>query len=168
MVTIALTALLLGMAMSAFAQTSPTASPNAIVVPGLKNIVQTANDLGNLKTFTSLVDKAGMTDTLNTGGPYTILAPSDDAFKSIPPDTLNALSNNTPVLKSVLNNHIIQGRYTANQLLDAKKVTTIDNKTLLITPRQGSIKIGNGFIVKEDIPATNGIIQVMDTVIIPS
>ena len=161
--------MLLCLAMSAIAQTSPrAASPNATAVPGLKNIVQTADDMGNLKTFTSLVDKAGMTNTLNTGGPYTILAPSDDAFKSMPSGAYNALANNTPRLKGVLNNHIIKGRYTANQLLDAKKVTTIDNKTLVFAPRQGSVKVGNGFLIKEDIPASNGIIHVVDTVIISS
>ena len=169
MATIAVAALLLVVAGSALAQTArPTATTGATAVPGMGNLMQTADSQGNLKTFTSLVNKAGLADTLGKGGPYTVLAPSDDAFSKLPPGALNAHSGDMPRLKSALSNHIVQGKYTANQLLDAKKVTTIDGKTLTILPRQGSLMVGNGFINKEDIPASNGFIQVMDNVQIPA
>lgn len=125
--------------------------------------------MGNLNTFTSLANKAGLGDVLNTGGPYTVLAPSDDAFNRIPAGTLDALSNDTPRLKAVMRNHVLPGRYTANQILEAQKVTTIDNRTLQVVPAQGSVKVGNAFLTKEDIPAGgNNIIQVIDNVMIPS
>ena len=137
--------------------------------PALSNVLDTTGRMGNLNTFTSLANQAGLGNVLNTGGPYTILAPSDEAFNKIPPGTLNALRNDTPRLTAVMRNHVIPGRYSANQLLDAKKVTTIDNRTLQVLPRQGSVIVGNAFLTKEDTPASNNnVIHVIDNVLIPS
>lgn len=165
MITIVLAALLLSMTPAVSAQT-PTPTP----APGGNTILQTTGGMGNLNTFTSLANKAGLGDTLNTGGPYTVLAPSDDAFNKIPAGTLDALSNDPPRLNAVMRNHVLQGRYTANDLLGARKAVTVDNRTLPIVPRQGSILINNNaFLTREDIPAGgNNIVHVIDNVMIPS
>jgi uncharacterized surface protein with fasciclin (FAS1) repeats len=163
MITIVLAALLFSIAPAVSAQTATPAT-------GGNTILQTTAGMGNLNTFTSLANKAGLGDTLNTGGPYTVLAPSDDAFKKLPPGTLDALSNDAPRLKAVMRNHVLPGRHTANDILAAQKVVTLDNKVLPVVPRQGSILVNNNaFLTKEDIPAGgNNIVQVIDNVLIPS
>ncbi|CAJ36935.1 fasciclin domain-containing protein [Methanocella arvoryzae] len=159
--SVILAALLLSAAPAVIAQTATPA-------PGAGDVLQTTGAMGNLNTFTSLANQAGLGDALNTGGPYTILAPSDDAFNKMPPGTLSALSNDTPRLQAVMRNHVIPGRYTANQLLDSKQITTIDGRTIQVVPRQGSVKVGDAFLTREDTPAGNNVIHVIDNVLIPS
>ncbi|HMK45189.1 MAG TPA: fasciclin domain-containing protein [Methanocella sp.] len=164
---ITLAALLLCMSATAFAQVGKVTVTPPAKAPAQNNVYQVASSMGNLKTFTGLVDKAGLKDTLSTGGPYTVLAPNDDAFNKLPPGTINTISSNKAMMASFVKNHVIQGRYTANNLLGIRSVKTIDGKTLTIAPRQGYVKVGDSLIVKEDIPAGNGIIQVVGSVIVP-
>ena len=167
---ITLTALLLCMSASAYAQVgkvtvAPTKAP--VKAPAGNSLVQIAGTQDNLKTFNSLVDKAGLKDTLSSGGPYTILAPTDDAFAKLPPGALNLLQSNNALLVAFVKSHVVQGRYGATDLLSAKNVMTMDGKPLQILPRQGFVVVNGAQIVKEDIAASNGYIQEVDSLVVP-
>ncbi|HEY3422999.1 MAG TPA: fasciclin domain-containing protein, partial [Methanocellaceae archaeon] len=125
-----------------------------------KNLYQAAQDDGSFKTLLTAADSAGFKSTLVTGGPYTILAPTDDAFKKVPAGTLGSLVADKPKLTSVIKNHIITGKHTAAEMVSMGKVRTLDGKELKVTKASdGSVTIGNAKIVKPDIQASNGVIQ---------
>lgn len=136
-------------------------------LPVSNNIVQAATNEGNLKTFTGAVDAAGLRTELMGAGPYTIFAPTDDAFKAVPASTMNTLMTNKPQMTAVVKNHIVPGRYTIKDLRNLGYVTTLDGKKLMIQSSNGAFAVDGAHIVKNDVPAGNGIIQVVDTVMIP-
>ncbi len=133
-----------------------------------KNLYQAAQDAGSFKTLLRVADSAGFKSTLVTGGPYTILAPTDSAFSKIPAGTLGPLINDKPRLTSTIKNHIITGKHTVADLVSMGKVRTLDGKELKVTKASdGSVTIGGAKIVNPDIQASNGVIQGVDTVITP-
>lgn len=144
------------------------AAPALTMAQSQKNLYQATQDTGLYKTFLTSADSTGFKSTLTTGGPYTILAPTDDAFRKVPAGTLGSLAINRPKLTSVIKNHIITGKYSAADLLRMGKVRTLDGKELKVAKASdGSITIGNAKIVQPDIKASNGMIQGVDTLIIP-
>lgn len=156
--TMLLAAVVLCMSMPAFAQTMQTQD----------NILQTARQEGSLKTFVGAVDQAGLRDTLSSGGPYTVFIPDDKAFNRLPADKVNALMADKPKLASVLKYHVVQGRYTSADLAKKGVVTALDGNQLKITSSDHAIAVNGAKIVNQDIPAGNGIIHIIDTVILPS
>lgn len=131
------------------------------------NVLQVATAEGNLKTFTGAVDAAGMRDTLGGVGPYTIFAPTDDAFKAVDTPTMSALNADQSKMSAVLKNHVVAGRYTIKDLRNMGYVTTLDGKTLTVQSSNGAFAVDGAHIIKNDVPAGNGIIHVIDTVMIP-
>lgn len=133
-----------------------------------KNIVQVATDAGSFKTLLAAAKAANLDGTLSTGGPYTVFAPTDDAFNKLPAGTVQSLSKDKPKLTAVLKNHVVSGKYTADDLVRMGTVKTLDGKTLKITKASdGSVMVDGVKVIKSNVMASNGEIQVIDSVLVP-
>ena len=134
---------------------------------GDRNIVQTAAAAGQFTTLASLLTKAGLVDTLSTGGPFTVFAPTDAAFAKVPPATLDALAKNPALLKSVLLYHVVQGRVTAADVVKLSSAKTLEGRSLSIKVADGSVYVDQAKVTTPDVMASNGVIHVIDSVLIP-
>lgn len=130
----------------------------------VKTIVKELPKKG-FNTLTIALAKTDLREKLTTGN-YTLIAPTDNAFRDIPKAQLDALLADKEKLTAVLNNHIVEGRLTTADLKSAKPQTLAGN-VLNVTVVDGKVKINSGTIVRADIPATNGIIQGIDKLLIP-
>ena len=134
---------------------------------GEKNIVQTAVAAGEFKTLASLLTKAGLAGTLQGKGPFTVFAPTDAAFAKVPKATLAALGKNKAKLRAVLLYHVVKGRVTAAQAMKLASAKTLEGKSLSIRVRGGKVIVGGATVVKADVMASNGVIHVINKVLIP-
>ena len=134
---------------------------------GEKNIVQTAVAAGQFKTLASLLAKAGLAGTLEGTGPYTVFAPTDAAFAKVPKATLAALAKNKTKLRAVLLYHVVKGRVTAAQAMKLHSAKTLEGKSLSIRVSGGKVIVGGATVVKANVMATNGVIHVINKVLIP-
>jgi uncharacterized surface protein with fasciclin (FAS1) repeats len=132
-----------------------------------KNIVQTAQAAGNFKTLTKLVVKAGLAGTLSSSGPYTVFAPTDAAFKKVPKSTLNSLAKNRAKLRAVLLYHVVAGRVPSSQVVMLKSAKTLNGKSVRVHTAGGKVFVNNSKVTKTDINASNGVIHVVNRVLIP-
>jgi uncharacterized surface protein with fasciclin (FAS1) repeats len=130
-----------------------------------KDIVDTAVSAGSFKTLAAALTAAGLVDTLKGKGPFTVFAPTDDAFAKIPKADLDALLKDKTKLTSVLTYHVVAGKVMAADV-KAGKVKTVQGSELTIST-SGGVKVDNANVVKTDITADNGVIHVIDTVVIP-
>ncbi|MCX8060929.1 MAG: fasciclin domain-containing protein [Aquificaceae bacterium] len=130
------------------------------------NIVQTAQQAGQFKTLLTALKEAGLEDTLANKCCFTVFAPTDDAFKKIPKERLDALLKDKEALKRVLLYHVVDGKVYSKDLKEGQKVKTLQGQEATISLRGGA-KIDNANIVRTDIDASNGVIHVIDTVIMP-
>ena len=133
---------------------------------GKPNIVQTAQQAGQFKTLLTAVKEAGLEDTLANKCCFTVFAPTDEAFAKIPKDRLDALLKDKEALRKVLLYHVVEGKVYSKDLKDGQKVKTLQGQQATITLKGGA-RIDNAKIVKTDIEASNGVIHVIDTVIMP-
>jgi uncharacterized surface protein with fasciclin (FAS1) repeats len=141
---------------------------DAVVMPR-KNIVETASQAGTFGTLLAAAKAAGLVDALSGKEPLTVFAPTDEAFAKLPAGTVEELlkPENKERLASVLKYHVVAGRKLAKDVVGMKEVATLQGKAARIQIVNGSAKIDNAGIVKTDIIAGNGIIHVIDTVILP-
>ena len=153
-----LLALLTALVTPAFA--SPTAAPT-------KNIVQTAVAAGQFKTLVSLVQKAGLAGTLSGKGPYTVFAPTDAAFAKVPKATLKALAADPMKLKSVLLYHVVKGKVTAAQASKLTSAPTLEGSKIKISVKNGAVMINTAKVIKANVLASNGVIHVINAVLLP-
>ena len=130
-----------------------------------KDIVDTAVSAGSFKTLTTALTAAGLVDTLKGKGPFTVFAPTDEAFAKIPKADLDALLKDKAKLTSVLTYHVVAGKVMAADV-KAGKVKTVQGSDLTVTTA-GGVKVNNANVVKTDIVADNGVIHVIDTVVMP-
>ena len=132
-----------------------------------KDIIETAAAAGTFKTFTRALTEAGLTETLKGPGPFTVLAPNDDAFAKMPKATLDALFANKSALRDVLLYHVIAGRLTAANLsaMNGKSRKTVEGSDASITVAGTQLSVGTAIVVTPDIAAKNGIIHVVDRVL---
>jgi uncharacterized surface protein with fasciclin (FAS1) repeats len=130
-----------------------------------KDIVDTAVGAGNFKTLAAALTAAGLIDTLKGKGPFTVFAPTDEAFAKIPKADLDALLKDKAKLTAVLTYHVVPGKVMAKDV-KAGKVKTVQGSELTISTT-GGVKVDNATVVKTDIGADNGVIHVIDSVIIP-
>lgn len=130
------------------------------------DIVDTASSTGNFKTLVTLVQKAGLADTLKGTGPFTVFAPTDEAFAKLPKETLESLTADPEKLKSVLSYHVLNGKVMA---ADAKTgpIPTLNGQTAKITSGDGKVMINKATVVQADVACDNGVIHAIDTVILP-
>lgn len=130
-----------------------------------KDIVDTAVAAGSFKTLATALTAAGLVDTLKGKGPFTVFAPTDEAFAKIPKADLDALLKDKAKLTAVLTYHVVAGKVMAADV-KAGKVKTVQGSDLTVTTTDG-VKVNGAKVVKTDIVADNGVIHVIDTVVIP-
>lgn len=130
-----------------------------------KDIVDTAVAAGSFKTLATALGAAGLVDTLKGKGPFTVFAPTDEAFAKIPKADLDALLKDKAKLTSVLTYHVVPGKVMAADV-KAGKVKTVQGSELTVTTK-GGVQVDGAKVVKTDISADNGVIHVIDTVIMP-
>ena len=131
------------------------------------DIVQTAVAAGQFTTLASLLQKAGLVDTLATGGPFTVFAPTDAAFAKVPEATLDALAADPAKLKAVLLYHVVPGRVTAADVAKLTSAKTAEGRSLAIKVANGSVFVDAAQVTTPDVEATNGVIHVIDSVLVP-
>ena len=134
---------------------------------GTKDIVEVAIAAGSFKTLVAAVQAANLVDVLKRPGPLTVLAPTDEAFAKIPKADLDALMKDTVKLAAVLQYHVLAGNVSSADLKMMKDFGTVQGKRIQITSAGATLKINNATIVKADISASNGVIHVIDTVLLP-
>jgi uncharacterized surface protein with fasciclin (FAS1) repeats len=131
------------------------------------DIVDTAVQAGQFKTLVTAVQAAGLVDTLKGEGPFTVFAPTDDAFAKLPKGTLEALLADKAKLTSVLTYHVVPGKVMAADVTGLTSAKTVEGKNLAISIKDGSVYVDGAKVVKTDIVASNGVIHVIDAVVTP-
>jgi uncharacterized surface protein with fasciclin (FAS1) repeats len=148
------------------------ASTRAKVDDPLKqaDIVDTAVGAGQFKTLAAALEAAGLIDALKGAGPFTVFAPTDEAFAKLPAGTLESLlkPENKEKLKSILLYHVTSGNVPASEVLklDGRSVKTLQGSSIKVQTKNG-VRVGNARVVQTDVMASNGVIHVIDTVLIP-
>lgn len=132
-----------------------------------KNIVETAVAAGSFKTLVAAVQAAGLVETLSGKGPFTVFAPTDEAFAKLPAGTVEALLKDKAKLAAILTYHVVSGDVRAAQAMKLSTAKTVNGQSLGIAVKDGSVMINNAKVVKADIVTTNGVIHVIDTVVLP-
>lgn len=133
------------------------------------DIVDTALSVGNFSTLAAALGAAGLIEPLKREGPFTVFAPTDDAFAKIPPQALSELlqPENKEKLTAILTYHVVPGRVTAQEVANLNSVTTLQGQTVKISKQDG-VKINDAKVITTGVEATNGIIHVIDTVLMPA
>ncbi len=136
----------------------------------MHDIIDTAVAAGNFKTLATSVTAAGLVDTLKGAGPFTVFAPTDEAFAKLPAGTVEGLLKDIPKLKSILTYHVVAGKVMAADVMkmDGQTATTVNGGGLKIGTANGVKLNGEVNVVKTDIVCTNGVIHVVDAVLLPS
>jgi uncharacterized surface protein with fasciclin (FAS1) repeats len=134
-----------------------------------QDIVDTAVSAGSFNTLAAALKAAGLAETLKGKGPFTVFAPTDDAFKKLPAGTVEDLlkPENKQKLIAVLTYHVVPGKVKATDVVKLNSAKTVNGKEVKISTANGSVKVDNANVVKTDIMASNGVIHVIDTVILP-
>ncbi len=132
-----------------------------------KDIVDTAIAAGNFKTLVKLVQEAGLVDALRGEGPFTVFAPTDEAFAKLPKATVDALLKDKEALRQVLLYHVVSGKVMSNQVVNLKSAKTLQGANINISTRGGKVRINRATVIKADIETSNGVIHVIDSVILP-
>ena len=130
------------------------------------DIVDTAKSAGSFNTLITAVQAAGLVDTLKGSGPFTVFAPTDEAFAQIPKDKLDALLKDKAALTKVLTYHVVPGKVMAADV-KAGSVKTVEGSPLSVSTNGGKVNINNAHVVKTDVLADNGVIHVIDKVVMP-
>ena len=132
-----------------------------------KDIVDTAVSAGNFNTLVTALKEAGLVETLKGEGPFTVFAPSDDAFAKIPADQLSALLADKEKLTAVLTYHVVPGEVMASDVMTMDSAETVQGQAVTIKAENGMVMINQATVTTADIETSNGVIHVIDTVIMP-
>ena len=134
-----------------------------------KDIVDTAVGAGSFNTLVAAVQAADLVDTLKSEGPFTVFAPTDDAFAKLPAGTLEDLlkPENKDKLKAILTYHVVSGKYMAKDVATMKMADTVNGQSVMISMDAGNVMVDTAKVVQADIECSNGVIHVIDTVILP-
>jgi uncharacterized surface protein with fasciclin (FAS1) repeats len=135
-------------------------------VASAADIVETAISAGQFKTLVTALQEADLVDTLKGDGPFTVFAPTDAAFAKLPAGALDALLQDKSKLSTVLTYHVVPGKVMAAQVKPGE-VKTVQGQSLNVSTKGGSVMVDNAKVTKTDIGASNGVIHVIDTVILP-
>ena len=135
----------------------------------MADLVDTAVAAGQFTTLAAALQAAGLVDTLKGPGPFTVFAPTDEAFAKLPAGTVETLlkPENKDKLKAVLTYHVVAGKAMSSDLKDGQSVTTVNGKTATVKIDGGKVMVGDATVVKPDVAASNGVIHVIDTVLVP-
>lgn len=134
-----------------------------------KDIVDTAVSAGSFNTLAAALKAAGLVDTLKGNGPFTVFAPNDAAFAKLPAGTLESLlkPENKAQLVSILTYHVVPGSVSSSQVVKLTSAKTVEGQSVTISAKGGSVMIDNAKVLKADVVASNGVIHVIDSVILP-
>ena len=138
---------------------------NILRIKSVADIVDIAVSADNFKTLVAAVQAAGLVETLKTPGPFTVFAPTDEAFAKLPPGTVQTLVQNPPQLARILKYHVVSGRLTQADLAKVDTVTSVEGSPISIDCTNG-FEVKNATVIAADIEADNGIIHVIDNVIL--
>jgi len=145
--------------MPAVAEMRPAAEPG--------NIVEVAAAAGTFETLLAAAAAAGLVETLSSDGPFTVLAPTDDAFAKLPAGTVEGLLADPDALAQILLYHVIPGEFRAADVVQLSEAATAEGSTVSIMVREGAVMINDANVIATDIEASNGVVHVIDTVLIP-
>ncbi len=136
----------------------------------MKNIVETAVSAGSFNTLVAAVKAAGLVETLSGAGPFTVFAPTDETFAKLPAGTLEDLlkPENKAKLTSILTYHVVAGNVMAADVVKLQTARTVNGQSLAILTEDGKVTVGGARVVNTDIATSNGVIHVIDTVLLPS
>ncbi len=149
------------------AMAAPAATPDA-AAPAPKDIIETAVAAGSFNTLAKALTAAGLIETLKGTGPFTVLAPTDEAFAKIPAKDLEALLADKAALTKVLTYHVIAGNVPASQVTTLTEATSLEGSKIAIKVVDGKVMLnGTATVVTPDVAASNGVIHIIDTVIMP-
>ena len=150
----------------AHAQGARVAKDGAGSAPA-RDIVETAVAAGSFTTLARALTAAGLVETLKGPGPFTVFAPTDAAFAKVPKATLDALLADREQLTKVLTYHVVPGRVTAAQVTRLESAKTVNGQSVAIMAHDGKVMVGGATVTQADVMASNGVIHVIDTVLLP-
>jgi uncharacterized surface protein with fasciclin (FAS1) repeats len=133
------------------------------------DIVDTAAAAGQFKTLVAAVEAAGLVDTLKGPGPFTVFAPTDEAFAKLPPGTVESLlkPENKAKLQSILTYHVLPGKVMSQDLVKLDSTKTVEGGSIAIRTMNGGVMVDKAHVTQADIAASHGVIHVIDTVLLP-
>ncbi|BAT56657.1 Beta-Ig-H3/fasciclin (plasmid) [Nostoc sp. NIES-3756] len=134
----------------------------------MADIVDTAVGAGSFNTLVAAVQAAGLVDTLKGPGPFTVFAPTDEAFSKLPAGTVDALLKDIPKLTKILTYHVVSGKVLAADVVNLDSAPTVEGSNVRIDASNGGVKINDATVTTPDVEADNGVIHVIDTVLIPA
>ena len=134
-----------------------------------KDIVDTAVDAGSFNTLAAALEAGGLVETLKGAGPYTVFAPTDEAFAKLPEGTVENLlkPENKDQLVAVLTYHVLSGEVTAEEVVTLTEAETVNGQSVDIAVVDGTVDVNNAKVIQADVMASNGVIHVIDTVLLP-
>jgi uncharacterized surface protein with fasciclin (FAS1) repeats len=147
-------------------ESESTVVEDQTAAPANQTIVDTAIAAGNFNTLVTAVQAAGLVETLSGPGPFTVFAPTDEAFAAVPEATLNALLEDPEALANVLTYHVVAGQVMAADVVNLDSATTVQGSDLAIDTTNG-VMVNNANVIQTDIQASNGVIHVIDAVLLP-
>lgn len=133
----------------------------------MSDIVDTAVNAGSFGTLVAAVKAAGLVETLKGSGPFTLFAPNDAAFAKLPAGTVDSLLKDIPKLKQILTYHVVSGKVMAADVVKLKSATTVQGSDVKIDASKG-VKVNDSTVTTPDVAADNGVIHIIDTVLIPA
>jgi len=141
----------------------------AVVRGETRDVVETAVAAGSFKTLAKALDAAGLVITLKGSGPFTVFAPTDEAFAKLPAGTLETLlkPENKQKLQRLLTYHVVSGKVMASDVVKLQSAKAVSGDTIMVKVRNGMVHVDNATVTKADVTASNGVIHVIDSVILP-
>ena len=133
----------------------------------MADIVDTAVSAGSFTTLVAAVQAAGLVDTLKGAGPFTVFAPTDEAFAKLPAGTVESLLNDIPKLTKILTYHVVSGKVMAADVVNLKSAKTVEGSEVKIDASNG-VKINDSTVTTADVAADNGVIHIIDSVLLPA
>ena len=147
---------------------SPSAAPSASAAAMSKDIVETASEAGSFATLLTAATAAGLVETLQGEGPYTVFAPTDEAFAALPAGTLDGLLADKEALKKVLLYHVVSGTVTSDQVVGLTSADSVEGSPIAVAVKDGVVYLNDSAkVVTPDVMASNGVIHVIDQVLLP-
>lgn len=132
----------------------------------MKNIIETAIEAGSFKTLVTAVQAAGLVDALSGTGPFTVFAPTDEAFAKIPKETLDVVLADKAKLTAILTYHVVSGKLLASDVVNLEEIASLEGGKLIIDS-SNDVMINEAKVIKTDIMCSNGVIHVIDSVLMP-
>ena len=152
---------------SVFAFTAAAAMATSAFAMGEKDIVDTAAEAGTFTTLLAAAEAAGLVDTLKGDGPFTVFAPTDEAFAALPEGTVEGLLADPEALAAILTYHVVPGEVMSTDLSNGMTATTVNGADITIMT-EGGVMVNEANVIAADVDASNGVIHVIDSVILPA